>query len=149
MIYNDQISSFQDFLIMIIPLLFTILISSHLPLKCLKLSVIQLQPLLTIYLPRIILLTIYLLYIIVTIFAENLSLLLQVCTVHSRQNSIRYHDPLIWNMIPGYIKDFETLDIFKGKIRKWKAINFPLLPLQKIYTKSRLHKSDLVQYFFL
>ena len=33
MIYNDQISSFQDFLMKIIPLLFTILISSHLPLK--------------------------------------------------------------------------------------------------------------------
>ena len=143
MIYNDQISSFQDFLKKIIPLLFTILISSHLPLKCLKLSVIQLQPLLTIYLPRIILLMIYLLHTIVT------SLLLQVCAVHSGQNSIRYHDPLIWNMIPGYIKDFETLDIFKGKIQKWKAINCPLLPLQKIYTKSRLHKSDLVQYFFL
>ena len=143
MIYNDQISSFQDFLIKIIPLLFTILISSHLPLKCLKLSVIQLQPLLTIYLPRIILLMIYLLHTIVT------SLLLQVCAVHSCQNSIRYHDPLIWNMIPGYIKDFETLDIFKGKIQKWKAINCPLLPLQKIYTKYRLHKSDLVQYFFL
>ena len=81
MIYNDQISSFQDFLIKIIPLLFTI--SSHLPLECLKLSVIELQPLLTIYLPPIILLTIYLLHIIVTIFAQNLSLLLQVCTVHS------------------------------------------------------------------
>ena len=143
MIYNDQISSFQDFLIKIIPLLFTILISSHLPLKFLKLSVIQLQPLLTIYLPRIILFTIYLLHIIVT------SLLLQVRTVHSGQNSIRYHDPLICNVIPRYIKDFETLDIFKGKIQKWKAINCPLLPLQKIYTKSRLHKSDLVQYFFL
>ena len=62
------------------------------------------------------LLTIYLLRIIVTIFAQNPSLLLQVCTVHSGQNSIRYHHPIIWNMMPGYIKDFETLDIFKGKI---------------------------------
>ena len=28
-------------------------------------------------------------------------------------------------MIPGYIKDSETLDIFKAKIRKWKPINCP------------------------
>ena len=28
-------------------------------------------------------------------------------------------------MIPGYIKDSETLDAFKGKIRKWKPINCP------------------------
>ena len=34
MIYNDQISSFQELLEKIIPLLFIILISSHLPLKC-------------------------------------------------------------------------------------------------------------------
>ena len=41
-----------------------------------------------------------------------------VRTVHNGQNSIHYYGPLIWNMIPGYIKDSETLDIFKGKIRK-------------------------------
>ena len=46
-------------------------------------------------------------------------------TVHNGQNSIQYYGPLIWNMIPGYIKDSETLDIFKGKIRKWKPINCP------------------------
>ena len=39
-----------------------------------------------------------------------------VRTVHNDQNSIQYYDPLMWNMIPGYIKDSETLDIFKGKI---------------------------------
>ena len=39
-----------------------------------------------------------------------------VRTVHNGQNSIQYYDPLMWNMIPGYIKDSETLDIFKGKI---------------------------------
>ena len=41
-----------------------------------------------------------------------------VCTVHNGQNSIQYYGPLIWNMIPGYIKDSETLDIFKGKKKK-------------------------------
>ena len=40
MIYNDKFHYFRNFLIKIIPLLFIILISSHLPLKCLKLSVI-------------------------------------------------------------------------------------------------------------
>ena len=44
-------------------------------------------------------------------------------TVHNGQNSIGYYGPLIRSMIPGYIKDSETLDIFKGKIRKWKPIN--------------------------
>ena len=48
-----------------------------------------------------------------------------VRTVHNGQNSIQYYDPLIWNMIPGYIKDSETLDIFKAQVRKWKPINCP------------------------
>ena len=48
-----------------------------------------------------------------------------VRTVHNGQNSVRYYGSLIWNMMPGYIKDSETLDIFKGKIRKWKPINCP------------------------
>ena len=46
-------------------------------------------------------------------------------TVHNGQNSIQYYGPLIWNMIPGHIKDSEALDIFKGEIRKWKHINCP------------------------
>ena len=46
-----------------------------------------------------------------------------VGTVHNGQNSIQHYGPLIWNMIPDYIKDSETLDIFKDKMRKWKPIN--------------------------
>ena len=41
-----------------------------------------------------------------------------VRTVHNGQNCIQYCGPLIWNMIAGYIKDSETLDLFKGKIQK-------------------------------
>ena len=41
-----------------------------------------------------------------------------VRTVHNGQNSIQYYGSLIWNMITGYIKDSETLDISKGKIQK-------------------------------
>ena len=48
-----------------------------------------------------------------------------VRTVHNGQNYIQYYGSLVWNMIPGYIKDSETLDIFKGKIRKWKPITCP------------------------
>ena len=48
-----------------------------------------------------------------------------VRTVLNGQNSIQDYGPLIWNMIPGHIKDSETLDIFKGKIRKWKPANYP------------------------
>ena len=40
--------------------------------------------------------------------------------VHNGQNSMQYYSPLFWNMIPGYIKDSEFLDIFKGKIQKLK-----------------------------
>ena len=44
-------------------------------------------------------------------------------TVHNGQNSMQYYSPLIWNVISGYIKDSETLDIFKSNIAKWKPIN--------------------------
>ena len=46
-----------------------------------------------------------------------------VPTVRNGQNTIEYYGPLIWNMIPGYRKDSEISDTFKGKIRKWKPIN--------------------------
>ena len=39
-----------------------------------------------------------------------------VRTVHNDQNSIQYYGSLISNMIAGYIKDSETLGIFKGKL---------------------------------
>ena len=53
-----------------------------------------------------------------------------VRTVHNGQNSIQYYSgPLIWNMIPGHIKDSETLEI----IRKWKPINCPCRLCKNIY----------------
>ena len=39
-------------------------------------------------------------------------------TVYNGQNFIQYYDSLVWYMIVRYIKDSETLGIFKGKIRK-------------------------------
>ena len=59
-----------------------------------------------------------------------------VRTVHNGQNSIQYYGPLIWNIMPGYIKDSETLDIFKDKIRKWKPLNWPCR-LYKKYIPNR------------
>ena len=56
-----------------------------------------------------------------------------VRTVHNGQNSIQYYGSLIWNMIVGYIKYSEILGIFKGKIRKWKAINCSCCLCKKIY----------------
>ena len=41
-----------------------------------------------------------------------------VRTVHNGQNSLQYYGSLIWHVIAGYIKDSETLDIFKSKIQK-------------------------------
>ena len=74
-------------------------------------------------------------------------------TSHYGQNSIPYYGPLIRNIIPGYIKDFETLDIFNGKIRKWKPINCPCHLRRKYIPNlsfdSVSFKSDLIQYFCL
>ena len=56
-----------------------------------------------------------------TIFTQNLSLLFQVC-IQFITVKILYS---IVVPIPGYIKDSETLERFKGKIWKWKPINCP------------------------
>ena len=99
---------FRNFLTKIIQLLF----------KILK----WLQPLLTIYLP----------HIIVAIFAKNLSLLFQVCVLFITVKILcSIYSPLICNMIFGYIKDLEVLDIFKGKLRKWEPLNWPCRFLRK------------------
>ena len=65
--------------------------------------------------------------------SKSKSVVPSVCTVHNGQNSIQYYGSLIWNMIAGYLKDSETLGIFKGKIQKWKAINFPCCLCKQIY----------------
>ena len=48
-----------------------------------------------------------------------------VRTVHNGQNSIQYYQlrSLYLEYDARFIKDCETLHIFKGKIRKWKPIN--------------------------
>ena len=56
-----------------------------------------------------------------------------VCTVHNSQNSIQYYDPLIWNMIPGFIKDSETLDILKGKYEDVSPLIAPVASAKNKY----------------
>ena len=76
---------------------------------------------------------------IVTIFAQNLSLLFQLCVQFITVRilySISYRS-LIWNLMAGYIKDSESLDIFKSKIRKWKAINCPCCLCKKYIPNKR------------
>ena len=57
--------------------------------------------------------------------SKSKSVVPSVRTVHNGQNSIQCYSSLISNMIAGCLKDSESLGLFKGKIRKWKAINCP------------------------
>ena len=98
----------------IFPLLFITLIFIHLLLKCSELTITQ-RPLLMTYWPDL---------LIVTMFAQNLILLFQLCA--NGKSSIQYYGTLILNRIPDWIRDSETLDQFEGKIRKWNPINCPL-----------------------
>ena len=50
-------------------------------------------------------------------------------------------------MILDYVKDYQTLNQIKKQNQKIETHQLTMSPLQKIYTKSNLHKSDLIQYF--
>ena len=41
------------------------------------------------------------------------------------KNSIRYYGPQIWNIIPLKIRNIDSLENFKLKIKKWKPVNCP------------------------
>ena len=116
MIYNDQFSSFQELLDK--DNSFTV---HHFNIQSLSLA-IEMFKVINNILATIIddLFTTYHSY---NLRSKSQFVVPSVHTVHNGQNSMQYYGPLFWNMIPGYIKDSETLDIFKGKIRKWKPIN--------------------------
>ena len=44
----------------------------------------------------------------------------QVKSVYKGLNSLRYFGPIIWNLIPGEIKNCDTLASFVSKIRQWR-----------------------------
>ena len=105
--------------------LFVISIFSHLPLSCLKLAIMKLQPLLMTYLQGL---------IIIIIFAQNLILLFQLYALFIMVKilySITVSLSGIWYRIT--LNILKTLDIFKNKIRQWKLINCPCCLCKHIY----------------
>ena len=49
----------------------------------------------------------------------------RVASVSNGQNSLRYLGVKIWNLVPTCIKQSETLQIFKTRIKCWKPVNCP------------------------
>ena len=49
----------------------------------------------------------------------------QARTVRYGHDSLRYFGPIIWNMIPVNIKNSDSLEKFKTKIKMWKPNDFP------------------------
>ena len=43
----------------------------------------------------------------------------KVKTVYYGTETIRYRGPITWNILPQDIKDSQTLNIFKNKIKSW------------------------------
>ena len=118
MIYNDQISSFQELLDK--DNSFTV---HHFNIKSLSLAIEMFKAINNIV--AAIIGNLFTTYHSYNLRSKSKFVVPSVHTVHNGQNYMQYHGPLFWNMIPGYIKDSETLDIFKDKIRKWKPINCP------------------------
>ena len=114
MIYNDQISSFQELLDKD-----NSLTVHHFNIQSLAIEMFKVINNVTATIFRDLFTT----YHSYNLRSKSKFVVRSVHTVHNGQNSLQYYGPLIWDMIAGYIKDFETLDIFKGKIRKWKPIN--------------------------
>ena len=48
-----------------------------------------------------------------------------VNSVFHGQATIRYLNPLIWQLLPSEFKDLNTVSAFKAAIRKWKPNNCP------------------------
>ena len=102
-----------------------------------ELTIIKLQRLLMTFWPDL---------TIVTIFPQNLILLFQLYV--NGWTFIQYHGDLICNMVTDYIKESETLDMFKSKIRKMELDRLPITCClcKKLYIRSRFHKSDWILY---
>ena len=49
----------------------------------------------------------------------------RIRSVHYGQDSLQYFGPIIWNLIPNEIRNVETLNTFKGLIRKWSPDKCP------------------------
>ena len=111
MIYNDQISSFQELLDRDNSFTVHHFIVQSSAIETFKVINTIAASIIDDLLP----------HIIVRTFAPNQSLLFQMWVQFITVKFL--YNITILNMIPGYIKDFETLDKFKGKIQKWKPMN--------------------------
>ena len=117
MMYNDQISSFQEFLDKA---------NSFSTVHRFSIQSLAIEMLKVINnIAATIIDDLFTTYHSYNLRSKSKFVVLSVRTVHTGQTSIQYYGLLIWKLIPGYIKGSETLDIFKGKIRKWKPINCP------------------------
>ena len=50
---------------------------------------------------------------------------MNIHTVHTGEDSLRFLVCKIWKLIPWEIKEAESVDKFKFKIRKWKPVKCP------------------------
>ena len=114
MIYNDQVSSFQELLDK--DHSFTV---DHFNIQSLAIEMFKVIN----NIAATVIDDLFTTYLSYNLRSKSKFVVPSVRTVHNDQYSIQYYRALIWNMIPGYIKVSQTLDIFKGKIRKWKPIN--------------------------
>ena len=114
MIYNDQVSSFQELLDK--DHSFTV---DHFNIQSLAIEMFKVIN----NIAATVIDDLFTTYLSYNLRSKSKFVVPSVRTVHNDQYSIQYYRVLIWNMIPGYIKVSQTLDIFKGKIRKWKPIN--------------------------
>ena len=49
----------------------------------------------------------------------------QINTVHFGENSLRYLGPKIWEMVPEYMRNMESLEKFKSAINTWAPQKCP------------------------
>ena len=106
MTYNDQISSFQEFLDK--DHSFTV---HHFNIQSLAIKIFKV----IINIAATIIDDLFTKYYSYNLRSKSKIAVSSVHAVYNGQNPIQYYGPLIWNMTPDYIKDSETLDLFKGK----------------------------------
>ena len=51
----------------------------------------------------------------------------QVSIVFKGSSSISYYGPIIRSLVPEKIRHADSLESFKGKIRKWKLKDYPVV----------------------
>ena len=60
-------------------------------------------------------------------------------TVHYGDNSLRYLGPKLWELIPSDMKDTESVEVFKNRIKNWIPDNCPCR-----LCKTYIHEVDFI-----